>query len=204
MGEKGFVIGRSLHELRHDNVTYTLRSTTETTGLAGLFKPIKLIHISEGDVDDAGLRPREFRIERNGVTDERATFDWAGGRVRLPTRGREFPLEPGAQDMLSMFCQLAVLPITGATVAMPVVTGKKVERYEFAVIGEEKVMTGQGEVSAMHLRTQAATGTEATEVWLGLNQSRLPVRIRHTDRKGDVFDQVADLIEFGTDMGDAH
>jgi hypothetical protein len=204
MGESGFVIGRSLHELRHDNRTYTLRSTTETTGLAGLFKPIKLVHISEGDIDSGGLRPREFRIERNDVADERAGFDWSAGLVRLPTRGREFPLEVGTQDMLSMFCQLALLPIKGATVVMPVVTGKKVERYEFAVLGEEGVATGLGEMAAIHLRTQAVTGVEATEIWLGLSVSRLPVRIKHTDRKGDVFDQVADLIELGTQKGDAH
>jgi hypothetical protein len=203
MGDGGFVIGRSVHELRHDDKTYSLRSTTETTGLAGLFKPIKLVHQSEGEIDAGGLRPREFRIERNGVVDESARFDWSAGQVSLSARQRAFPLEPGAQDMLSMFCQLALTPINGPTVALPVVTGKKVERYEFEVLGEESVTTGLGEMKAIHLRTQAATGVEATEVWLGLSVSRLPVRIRHTDRKGEVFDQVADRIQLGTEAGDA-
>jgi hypothetical protein len=204
MGTSGFVIGRSVHELRHDNRTYRLRSTTETTGLAGLFKPIKLVHLSEGEIDAAGLRPLQFRIERDGVADERASFDWSAGEVSLPVREKVFPLEPGAQDMLSMFCQLALIPTDGPKVMMPVVTGKKIERYEFEVMGEELVSTGLGEIRATHLRTRAATGTEATEVWLGLSVSRLPVRIRHTDRKGEVFDQVADRIQLGTETGDAH
>jgi hypothetical protein len=194
MGEGGLVIGQAVQEFQNDGVTYLLRSTTGTTGLARLFKRVDLVHTSEGEVVDDGLRPREFRIERDGAAGEWAMFDWEQGQVTLSDGQRRFQLKPGAQDMLSMFCQLGLIPISGPSVSLPVVTGKKVENYEFTVVGEERLSTPMGEQPTLHLRT-LGTGSEATDVWLGLHYARLPLRIRHVDRKGEVFDQVAGSIE---------
>ncbi|HZV54478.1 MAG TPA: DUF3108 domain-containing protein [Rhodocyclaceae bacterium] len=196
MGENGFVIGEAIQELRHDGATYALSSTAATTGLAGLFRPAKVVNVSEGDVVAGGLRPREFRIERSRGESESARFDWQAGKVTL-SGDRQFELEAGAQDMLSMFCQLALMvPTDAAVVSVPVVTGKKVERYAFAVVGEEKIATPRGERTTLHLRTRQASSKESTDVWLGLEDSRLPVKIRHVDRRGDMFEQIADKIEF--------
>jgi hypothetical protein len=195
MGEGGLVIGQAVQEFQNDGATYLLRSKTETTGLARLFKRVDLVHTSRGDVVDGRLRPREFTIERDGVRGESANFDWEQGLVWLGER--HFDLEPGAQDMLSMFCQLALMAIDGPSLTLPVVTGKKVERYEFKVLGEETLSTSMGEQPTVHLRTQGS-GTEATDVWLGLNYARLPLRIRHVDRHGEVFDQTAGSVEIDT------
>lgn len=194
LGEAGFVVGEAEQVLQHDGLGYTLRSMARTTGLAGFFKPAKVVNVSEGEILDGGLRPREFRIERDGQAAEWARFDWSGGRVVLSNQ-REFELGTGTQDMLSMFCQLALLRIEPPTVSVPVVTGKKVERYEFQVLGEETLATPRGERLTVHLRTGAATGKEATDVWLALDDGRLPVKIRHVDRRGDMFEQIADRIE---------
>jgi hypothetical protein len=191
-GEGGFVIGQAVQEFRSDGGAYYLRSATETTGLVRLFKRVDLIHSSAGQVVNGHLQPREFRIERDGAAGETAIFDWPQGKVWLGER--HFDLEPGAQDMLSMFCELALIPIDGPTVSLPVVTGKKVERYQFTVIGEETLATPMGEQPTLHLRTQGA-GSERTDIWLGYNFARLPLRIRHVDRKGEVYDQVAGSIE---------
>lgn len=201
MGEGGLVIGQAVQEFQNDGTTYLLRSTTETTGLARLFKRVDLVHTSRGDVVDGGLRPLEFRIERDGAPAESALFDWSQGQVWLGER--HFDLEPGAQDMLSMFCQLALTPVDGPTLSLPVVTGKKVERYEFKVLGEESLTTPMGEQPTVHLRTQGS-GTEATDVWLGLNYARLPLRIRHVDRRGEVFDQIAGSVEIDTTIERPH
>jgi hypothetical protein len=203
MGERGFVIGEAVQVLRHDGISYTLSNTAETTGLAGLLRPVRVTNVSEGDIVEGGVRPRQFRIERSTGKNEWARFDWQTGRV-TGTGGRDFALESGTQDMFSMFCQLAVMPLAGPIVSLPVLTGKGVERHDFEVLGEETIETPRGRRKTIHLRNHQPDSREGTEVWLGLDDSRLPVKIRHTDRKGDVFDQVADRIDYGDSQEGAH
>jgi hypothetical protein len=203
MGKGGMEIGQAIQEFRNDGSAYLLVSMTETTGLARLFKRVNLLHTSEGTIVSGRLQPREFRIEREGKGSEWARFDWEQGEVMLSEREQVFALEPGTQDMLSMFCELALTPIDGSSVFLPVVTGKKVERYEFTVVGIEKLDTPMGPQQTMHLRNQRE-GSESTDVWLGIDYGRLPVRIRHVDRKGEVFDQIAGSIEIDTSTESPH
>jgi hypothetical protein len=195
MGESGFLVGSAMQELRHDDTTYSLKSAAETVGIAWVFRPAKIINRSEGDIVAGALRPRDFRIERSNGNNESAHLDWAIGQAKLSNE-KQFALEPGTQDMLSMFAQLALMVIDGNVVSLPVVTGKKVERYDFAVLGEEKIMTPRGERMALHLRNRQPDGKEGTDVWLGLDDARLPIKIRYLDRRGNLFDQVAERIEF--------
>ena len=37
-----------------------------------------------------------------------------------------------------------------------------------------------------------------TEIWIALDRDRLPVKIRFTDKKGDVYEQL--ITEMGTDV----
>jgi hypothetical protein len=195
MGENGFVVGSAMQELRHDDATYSLRSSAETTGIVGLFRPARIVNSSEGEIVAGALRPRDFRIERSNGRNESAHLDWQTGQATLSSE-KQFALEPGTQDMLSMFGQLALMVIDGDVVSLPVVTGKKVERYDFTVLGEEQIMTPRGERMALRLRNRQPDSKEGTEVWLGLDDARLPIKIRHVDRRGDLFDQVAERIEF--------
>jgi hypothetical protein len=203
LGTGGFVIGESIQELRHDDASYEMRSSAATTGLAGFFKPVRVVNVSQGEVIGGNLRPREFRIERGTGNADSAVFDWQAARVAL-SNGRDFPLEPGAQDMLSMFGQLALILGEATVVSLPVVTGKKVERYEFTVLGEERIMTPLGERTTVHLRSGQADSKESTEVWLGLEDARLPVKIRYVDRRGDIYEQIADSIEFDSKTEEGH
>lgn len=195
MGEGAFPIGSAVEEVRHDGTNYSMRNTAETTGLVALFRRAKIVNVSAGEIVTSGLRPKEFWSRRDNGKGEAAHLDWDAGQVRLDG-GRQYPLEPGTQDMLSMFAQLGLIRIDGAVVSMPVATGKKVERYDFAVVGEEKIATPRGERRTLRLRNRQPNGKEATEVWLGLDDARLPIKIRHVDRRGDIFDQIAVRIEF--------
>lgn len=202
LGEGGFVAGEANQELRHDGITYVLSSTMATTGLAALFRPVKVVNVSEGQITAEGLRPVEFRVERSSGRNESARFDWQNSRVTL-SGDRHFELAAGTQDMLSLFCQLALVQPESA-ISIPVLTSKKVEQYNFEVLGEERIRTPRGERTTLHLRNQQADGREATEVWLDPAEWRLPVKIRHTDRRGDMFEQIADRIEYQESMEDAH
>ena len=195
MGETAFPIGRAVQEIRHDGAHYSMRNDAQTTGIVRLFRPARIVNVSAGKVVAGGLRPMEFWNRRDNGKGDAGHFDWSAGEVRLDN-GRRYPLEADTQDMLSMFAQLTLLAIEDGTLSLPVATGKKVERYEFAVLGRERIASPRGERMTLHLRNRSPNGKEATEIWLGLDDGRLPIKIRHIDRRGDIFDQVAERIEF--------
>lgn len=191
-GENGFMIGEAIHEWRADDGRYFLRSTAEPKGLAALRGKTRTQE-SEGDITPDGLRPRAFRDRREGREPETVSFDWENNRVAFAAGRGEGLLSPGAQDMLSVFYQLA-WRVSGRTTEIPVATVSRVGRSTFERIGEETLELAIGTVTAVHLRARSGD-TEATEVWLAPAHGGLPVKIRHTDRKGDIYDQVADKLE---------
>ena len=193
-GEGGFVVGQSVHTWEHDGLAYKLQSVTETTGLAALFKPARVLQSSQGEVTAEGLKPREFRHERVGGLDS-ASFDWV--RRVVAYAGREEGIAAGAQDMLSMYYQLVLLAPKSGALDMPIATGRKLENYRFEALGEELVALTAGERRAMRLRTRS--GGDTIELWLGVGKDAemrgLPLKIRFTDRKGEIFDQLAEDID---------
>ncbi len=209
-GDQGFVVGQSTHHWNHDGKTYVVDSVTETTGLIALFRSVRVTWLSQGEMRSDGLLPHEFRTEKDGVRGDAATFDWSTMKLGL-TGGpqREVHLQPGTQDVLSMFYQLTIMlptltqeatQVGGArekqgSFTLYVTTGRKLERYRFEVLGEERVvLPHRGSQRTLHLRTPA--GDQIIDIWLARDLRGLPVRIRYTDGKGDSFDQKAEEIEF--------
>ena len=196
-GDKGFVVGQSVHRWSHDGKTYTLTSLTETTGVAALFKSVRVVWTSEGEIGVGGLRPHEFHTEKDGNRGDAASFNWTTAKLALSGGPqREVALVPGAQDMLSMFYQLSAMSpvLSHEQSEFFVTTGRKLERYAFAVLGEEKLATRYGGQRTLHVRTLA--GDQTIDVWLAFELRGLPVKIRYTDGKGDSFDQNAEDIEY--------
>jgi hypothetical protein len=190
-GEGGFVIGESVHSWDHDGFTYRLKSMTETTGIAAVFKPAQIFQSSQGEISAAGLRPREFRHERSAGIDT-AKFDWV--RRVVAYAGREENLVEGTQDMLSMYYQLVLLAPRSGTIEIPIATGRKLMSYRFEVLGEETLAFPAGGRQTVHIRTRS--GNDIIEMWLPIGegeQSRgMPLKIRILDRKGEIYDQIAD------------
>lgn len=193
-GEGGFVIGQAIHSWEHDGFRYTLKSLTETIGLAAVFRPAQVFQSSEGDITEDGLRPREFRHERAGSID-RASFDWLHRFVAYA--GRRESIVGGTQDMLSMYYQVVLLAPRSGVIEMPIATGRKLETYRLEVLGEETLALPGGARRALHLRTRS--GNDMIDLWLrtgdGAVARGLPLKIRFTDRKGEIFDQIADGLD---------
>ena len=190
-GEGGFVIGQAIYTWEHDGFRYRLKNLIETTGLAAVFKPVQSLASSEGEVTADGLRPSQFRQERVGGVDT-ASFDWLGRFVTYG--GRRQAIVGGTQDMLSMYYQLVLLAPLAGTLEMPIATGRKLETYRIEVLGEEVLALKSGERRTLHVRTRS--GDDSIDIWLGLGPGAaargLPLKIRFIDRKGEIFDQVAD------------
>jgi len=189
-GTQGFQVGIAEHtwEFTEDG-RYRLSGMTKTSGLAALIKPLVFENESSGKLVAGGLQPETYRTRKNGKdANENADFDWSATEVRLSRSGATQPVSLGAQDILSLNYQLAYLrqPEGGATVG--VVTGKKYDRFVLDSLGEEEIDIPAGHFRTLHLR---ALGDTVTDIWIALDRHRLPVKIRYTDKKGDIFEQVA-------------
>jgi len=195
MGSQGFQIGRAEHrwEFTEDG-RYHLFGMTETSGLAALFKSIRFENESSGRLVAGGLQPELYRTRKNGQdANENADFDWTAAAVHLSRGDKTQAIIPGTQDILSLNYQLAYLTRPEAGTTVGVVTGRKYERHALDSLGEENLVTPAGHFRALHLR---AMGDNVTEIWIALDRNRLPVKIRFTDKKGDIYEQVA--TEIGT------
>ena len=189
----GLLVGQSVHAWQHDGAAYELRVTTETVGLAALFRPAQVEQVSRGGFDAQGLLPLAFESLRDGQRKESARFDRAQGRIFLGN-GRSDRLQPGAQDLVALFHQLGLWRGEVDRGQLQIATGRKVGQYTIELIGIESVVVPLNEYRARHFRITPDQGGDATELWVDL-ASGLPVRIRHRDRKGEVFDQLARELE---------
>jgi hypothetical protein len=195
-GDRGFEIGRATHDWEIVDGAYRITSVTETTGLVALFKGVRIELESRGRLTADGLQPEHFQIRRDGrATSERAEFDWAQMQVSI-AGGAPQPLSVGAQDLLSFHYQLGFLPHPAANNRMPIATGKKYETYQLESLGDEEIEIPAGTFRTLHLR---APGDNTTEFWLAYDYLLLPVKIRHIDRNGDGFVQVATEIQLSKD-----
>jgi hypothetical protein len=196
-GESEFIVGRAVHDWKIDGDRYELRSVIETTGIVALFADVRLGQTSVGHIDAGGLHPDTFQDNRKDGQ-YRSEFDWAHGRLML-SNGNIVPLEIGAQDILSMFYQLALYPLDEPDLAMMVTTGRKCERYVFKVERDVELWlnraTDDASIRAYHLSYRGREA-EGVDVWLARDMDRLPVKIRYTDRNGGVTEMVAREINY--------
>jgi hypothetical protein len=201
-GEQGFVIGRAVHEWTIDGDRYQIRSHMETVGIVALFADVQLDQTSNGHVDADGLHPDTFRDNRRDGQYQ-SDFDWTTNTLHL-ANGTVLPVTPGAQDLLSVFYQMALYPLDTPAFTVLVTTGRKLERYTFHVEANvplvlrpttSSTVDGGGEtedapIMTWHLTYQDTDG-ERVEVWLARDDARLPVKIRYVDRHGGTLELVA-------------
>lgn len=189
-GDPPAIIGRAVQSWELGDGSYRIVSVMETVGLAALLRPLRLETESRGRIVASGLEPATYsslRQDKGKEKIERVEFDWAAAVVRF-SNGTTSPLPPGSQDLLSFNFQLGWLSKTGE---MSIATAKKLGRYHLELIGEEYLETRVGYLRTLHFQ---APGETTTEVWLAPDHHLLPVKIRHIDKKGESYDQLAEEI----------
>jgi hypothetical protein len=192
-GEGGLIVGQAEHVWRHDGTNYELRAVTETVGIAALFRPVVVSQESRGSFAATGLQPLEFRAERDGKPKESVRFDYGADRLTL-SNGRTAAFPAGTQDLLSLFYQLGAYSFADAKFAVSVTSGRKISHFGVTVDVAQTLDTPLGLREVRHLRITGIAREDATEIWLDV-QTRLPLKIRHRDRKGEIFDQIVTAIE---------
>lgn len=154
------------------------------------------VQTSKGLIGPQGLEPVRFGDKvRSEVA---AHFERGKGKVSYSANTPDEPLQPGAQDQLSIFFQLAGLVAAdpqryppGAELSFQAVGPRSSSTWVFKIAAPETVLLPGGRVRAIRLSKDPVGEYDSrAEVWLAPELDYLPVRIRLTQGNGDVVDQL--------------
>lgn len=150
---------------------------------------------SRGQLTPEGLRPKRFGDKvRSEVA---AHFEYDKGKVIFSANTPEAALQPGAQDQLSIFVQIASLIAAepqrypgGTALEMQAVGPRESDVWRFVVDGPEHLNLPGGEQDTLKItRPRRQPYDLMVELWLAPALGYLPVRIKLTQDNGDFIDQ---------------
>jgi hypothetical protein len=153
------------------------------------------VQTSSGRITPEGLAPTRFADKvRSEVA---AHFERDKGKVIFSANTPDVELQPGAQDQLSIFVQVAsqiagdpTRYVKGSAFEIQAVGARDAETWRFVVDGEELLNLPGGEQAALKLTRDSQKKYDiSVEVWLAPALGYLPLRIRLTQNNGDFIDQ---------------
>lgn len=178
---RGPVQGSARVEWLRDGSRYQVRMESSAGPL------FRRTGVSEGELGERGLVPRRFAGEQRVLFGKARQWQIAFGPERVTlTDGREVPAMAGAQDEASQYVQLTWLFTTqpgrlkvGQSVEIPLAIGRKLERWTYDIVEEERLRLPFGEVPSFHIkpRREATGGDLSAEIWIAPTLQYLPVRI---------------------------
>jgi len=176
-----FADGRAVYTWSRDGEHYEISGQAEAVGFFTLFLEGQITQETSGIVTAQGLRPDRFVERRPRTADEGLTFDWQRKRVTFEREDskREAPLTDNTVDWLSMIFQLAHVPPQGEVKEMRVFTQRRMYTFNLKFVGQEELDLPIGKVAALHLRHDGESENERVDVWLGIGQHYLPVKLRY-------------------------
>jgi hypothetical protein len=146
---------------------------------------------SRGSLRDGVTLPHEYTQRATRRPLARTTFDWDAQRVTFDAGGTA-PTAPRMQDRLSLLLELArrvrVQPdIDAVDIAVAGLRAPSV--YRFRARGTETLDLPAGRYDTIKLERPLDADNDGLEVWIAPVACFLPVRLRHTDDKGQVIDE---------------
>lgn len=191
-----FADGLAEYTWSRDGDNYTITGEAEAVGFFTLFFEGRILQESRGTVTATGLRPERFVERKPNTAAESLEFDWPARQVTMDRGGNKkktAALTDNTVDWLSMIFQMAHKPPTGDSMELRVFTQRKLYRFQLKVLGEEEIQIPLGRVRALHLRhIDPDDKTEIVDVWLGVDQHHLPVKLRYpVARNRLVVEQIA-------------
>ena len=176
---------------RHDGSQYDAR--WEAKGLAANDR----VQRSAGRITAQGLAPTRFS-DKGARSEEAAHFQRDKGVITFSTNRPEAPLQPGAQDRLSVMLQLAALIAAApsryppsTTITLQTAGTREADSWLFTVDEPEQLELPGGRVLALKLsRAPRQAFDQKVELWLGIGMDYAPVRLRLTGPNEDWVDQL--------------
>ena len=153
------------------------------------------VQTSRGQIDQFGLAPERFSDKTR--SEVAAHFNHAQGMVSFSANTPSVPLQPGAQDRLSVLIQLATLVASapqhftpGTTLRVQTVGPREADLWLFTFGDMETLELPSGHQQGLKLvRQPRQIYDQKLEVWLAPALAYLPARIRITEANGDYVDQ---------------
>jgi hypothetical protein len=179
-----FADGRAEYEWTREGDTYRIRGEAQAEGFFTLFLEGRIVQEARGTVTEQGLRPERFVERRPNANEEGLEFDWKRREVTFE-RGdnrKTTAFSGDTVDWLSMIFQLAHVPPKpkGDTMELAVFTQRKFYAFKLKVLGVEEIDIPLGRTRALHLRhVDDKNAEEVVDVWLGVDQHYLPVKMRY-------------------------
>lgn len=197
---KGMTVGAGRDVFEHDGKTYSVNTEARTVGIARALRKMDEKRESRGLVTDQGLRPLTFRQTRTGKAPNAAQFDWAKGELTMDEGGdiEKVALVPGTLDQATLaYAFVFMEPPKGDRFKVQVTDGRKLQDYELAFTGRERIETELGSLDTLHFRkVQSGDDKRGFEFWLSTEHYRLPVRIRIVEKDGTAFDSTVHKITY--------
>lgn len=188
----GSTIADVVERLEYANGAYQLTETWKGRGLYALLGSAR--RVSQGNIVDGMLRPREFFDERSGRDTARAWFDWKAKKLTMQYKGERKveALYPDGQDRLSFLLALSLLPGKAETASYHVADGKGLSHHRYAVRGKERIRTPAGEFDTVRIeRLRDANDKDSAELWLAAGLGYIPVRLLDVEKDGTRYEQLA-------------
>ena len=149
------------------------------------------IQTSAGQVTAEGLAPQRFSDKVK--TEVAAHFERDKGIVSFSANTPDVPLQPGAQDRLSVLLQLGSLLAgspqrypAGSSISIQTIGPKDADDWRFTVGEEQTLALPEGDHKARKLsRVPQREHDVQVDVWLAPDLAYLPVQLRLTQDNGD-------------------
>jgi len=176
-----FADGEAQYTWKRDGDRYEITGSAQATGFFAVFLEGRIDQESTGVVTPQGLRPERFTERRGDYALEGLAFDWAARSVEFQKgeERRRGQLTENTVDWLSMIFQLAHMPPKGDTLDLRVYTQRRLYQFHLQVLGQEELDLPFGRTNTLHLRHLGDTPEETVDVWLGIEQHYLPVKLRY-------------------------
>lgn len=174
---------------RQDGAAYETRMVVSAFGLGSRSMA------SSGRITGDGLAPTRFLDKSR--SERAAHFQPDKGKITFSANAPDAPWQPGAQDRVSVFVQLASLLAgdsakypPGSSISLYTAGPTSADTWTFVIEAEEKLNLPAGEFNAVKLTRKPQRDYDQTvEVWLAPALAWLPARTRITQQNGDFVDQ---------------
>lgn len=161
---------------------YVIDGGIEANGFFATMFAGRLEQESRGKLTENGIRPDHFSLRRGDAPAEFAEFKWEKWEIRQQrTRGEHTQaLSLNGQDLLSFLFQFGFefdKPVTPTQVAFTITNARKMDLYEFRLVGKETLVLPIGEMETLHVTRNTGDPAETYDAWLAPTMHYLPVKL---------------------------